>query len=68
MKLHLGIALFFISIYTYAQTIEVCSTCEVKTIKQAVQNAEDGDTILIKKGVYKEQDIHIINNAIHIKG
>lgn len=68
MKLHLGIALFFISIYTYAQTIEVCSTCEVKTIKQAVQNAEDGDTILIKKGVYKEQDIHIINKAIHIKG
>ena len=43
----------------YGKEIEVCSSCEVKTIKQAISMAEDGDEIIIKSGVYKEHDILI---------
>ncbi len=51
----------------YGKQIEVCSSCDVKTIKQAVDLSSDGDVILVKSGVYKEHDI-IINKSIHIKG
>jgi len=51
----------------YGKQIEVCSTCDVKTIKQAIDLSSDGDVILVKSGVYKEHDI-IINKSIHIKG
>ena len=50
-----------------AKTIEVCSSCKVSTIKEAVAMAKDGDTILIKKGIYKESKINI-NKAVHIIG
>ena len=42
-----------------AQTIIVCSSCNVKTVKEAVSLAEHGDTIIIKKGIYLEHDIRI---------
>ena len=51
----------------YGKQIEVCSSCDVKTIKQAVDLSSDGDVILVKSGVYKEHNI-IINKSIHIKG
>src|SRR5690554_721298 len=44
---------------THAKTITVCSTCSVKTIKEALEQAVDGDTILVKKGIYKEANIKI---------
>jgi len=57
----------FSTINLQAKTIEVCSTCEVQSIKKAVFLAKDGDTLLIKKGVYKETNINI-NKSIHIIG
>src|SRR5690554_7370579 len=42
-----------------AKTITVCSSCSVKTIKEALEQASDGDTILVKKGIYKEANIKI---------
>ena len=51
----------------YGKQIEVCSTCEIKTIKQAVSISNDGDEILIHSGVYKEHDI-FVDKSIHIKG
>jgi len=51
----------------YGKQIEVCSGCEIKTIKQAVSMAEDGDEIIIKSGVYKEHDI-LIDKSVHISG
>ncbi len=42
-----------------AKTIIVCSSCEVKTVKNAVSLAKHGDTLLIKKGVYYENEITI---------
>lgn len=51
-----------------AREIEVCETCEVTTVAEAVEMAEDGDVIRIKKGIYKENDIKIINKSIKIIG
>ncbi|WP_026810153.1 nitrous oxide reductase family maturation protein NosD [Arenibacter latericius] len=43
----------------WASTITVCSTCSIKTIKEAIAQAADFDTILIKKGTYNEFNIRI---------
>ena len=43
----------------HTQQLEVCSDCEIKSIQQAVDLAEEGDKILIKEGLYKEHDIRI---------
>lgn len=43
----------------FPKTLNVCQNCEYKTIKSAVEVAEDGDTILVKPGVYKEANIKI---------
>lgn len=51
-----------------SQVIEVCKSCELKTIKAAVNKAENGDTIVVKNGTYKEHDITIINKSITILG
>lgn len=42
-----------------ASVIEVCATCEETSIKDAVEKAEAGDTILVKKGTYFETGIVI---------
>ncbi|WP_241836899.1 MULTISPECIES: nitrous oxide reductase family maturation protein NosD [Aequorivita] len=57
------ILFLFISLFSltnlWSQTITVCATCPVKSIKEAVKQASEGDTILVKKGVYKEANIKI---------
>ena len=37
-----------------AETITVCSNCEIKTIKEAIAHAADFDTLLIKKGTFDD--------------
>jgi nitrous oxidase accessory protein len=43
----------------WGKTIEVCDSCEVKSIIKGVALAADYDTLLIKKGTYKEFNILI---------
>jgi nitrous oxidase accessory protein len=50
-----------------AKKIEVCKNCEISTIKKAIELAENGDEIFIKKGIYKENDIEV-NKAVTISG
>ena len=64
--LTLSILLFFV-VNTYAQKIIVCNTCDVTSIKEAINKAKDFDTILVKKGTYKEYDIKI-DKPITLKG
>lgn len=64
--------LFLFLIYSFignAQTsrIDVCSSCKVKSIKDAIKLAKDGDTILVKKGIYKESKL-FIDKSIHLIG
>ena len=42
-----------------ANQIEVCKSCNISTIKKAIEIAEDGDEIFIRKGVYQENDIEV---------
>lgn len=55
------------SVFSQSKTLEVCSSCEFKSIKTAVLSANDNDTVLIKKGTYKETSIEV-NKAISIIG
>jgi len=59
--------LFITPTFSQTQTINVCSTCDVKSIKEAISLAKANDTIRVKKGIYKETKINI-NKAIHIIG
>ncbi len=54
----------FGSIQIWAKTITVCSSCSVKTIQQGINQAEEGDTVRVKKGIYKEVDITIDKGII----
>ncbi len=56
--------LFFITLLLFgyflsAKTIIICPTCKVKSIKEGIAIAADYDTLLIKKGTYKEYNIQI---------
>ena len=67
IPLRIIIFLFFFSVSLHAETITVCSSCDLTTIKEAVLVANDNDTIVIKKGTYKEYDI-IIDKPLTIIG
>lgn len=67
MKNYLFLFLLFCFTLLHAKQIEVCKSCTISTIKQAIEIAEDGDKIFIKKGVYKENDIEV-NKSITLFG
>ncbi len=61
-------ALFlFFGYFLSANTITVCPSCEVKSIKEGIALASDFDTLLIKKGTYKEFNI-FINKPLTLLG
>lgn len=62
------IIIFYASVLNVkADTIEVCSTCNISKIKEAITISKDYDSILIKKGTYKEYNI-IIDKPLTIIG
>ena len=44
-------------LFLKAQSIEVCPKCPINTIAQAVAKAKKGDTIIVQKGTYPENNI-----------
>jgi len=50
-----------------AKQIEVCNSCENSSIQKAIDVAENGDEIFIRKGIYKENDIEV-NKEITLFG
>ena len=44
-------------LFLKAQSIEVCPKCPINTIAQAVAKAKRGDTIIVQKGTYPENNI-----------
>lgn len=42
-----------------AEQLEVCNSCEYKNIKTAIESAAAGDTVVIKKGTYREFNLQI---------
>jgi len=64
----LFIALLFVSVTNaYAETIVLCKSCKIASIKEAIAIANDHDTIQIKKGVFKEFGVKI-NKPLTIIG
>lgn len=55
--------MLFSSSGLWAKTITVCESCEVKTISKALELAEDGDTILVKPGIYREANIKVTKSV-----
>ncbi len=51
----------------FAEQIDVCSTCEITSIKEAISMAQAGDEIIIQSGVYKEHGI-LVDKSIKIIG
>jgi nitrous oxidase accessory protein len=52
---------------SYAQKIEVCRTCAISSLKKAIAQAKDYDTIVVKKGTYKEHSI-LVDKPLTIIG
>lgn len=55
----LAIFQLFFSNTIYANRIEVCKNCDYSSLKEAVENSADYDTIYVKEGVYHEYNIGI---------
>lgn len=53
------IACLLFSVTTRASKVVVCKSCDLSTIKQGIALARDHDTVLIKKGIYKEYNLLI---------
>lgn len=50
-----------------AQSINVCHNCTNKSLTEAIASAKDFDTIIVKKGTYKEHDI-LVDKPLTIIG
>lgn len=51
----------------YAKNMQVCPNCKLSLISEAIQIAQNFDTIEVQKGIYKESNI-TITKPIHIHG
>lgn len=51
----------------FSRDIIVCPDCSVRSVSEAIAQSKDGDRIIIRNGVYKENNL-IVNKAIEILG
>ncbi|GGG12884.1 nitrous oxide reductase family maturation protein NosD [Pontibacter amylolyticus] len=51
--------LLLTSLQAVGGTLKVCSTCEYRSVKEAVSKAKAGDVVLVDGGTYKESGITI---------
>ncbi len=61
------IAFLCMSVFSFAEKIVVCNSCDTSSIIEAIKFAKDFDTIIVKKGTYKEYNI-IIDKPLTIIG
>ena len=54
-------------VFSFAEKIVVCNSCDTSSIIEAIKIAKDFDTIIIKKGTYKEHNI-TVNKPLTIIG
>jgi nitrous oxidase accessory protein len=60
------VCLFYLDV-AHADTITICNSCEFKNINEAIDAAQDFDTLLVKKGTYKEHNI-LVDKPLTIIG
>ncbi|WP_347173530.1 nitrous oxide reductase family maturation protein NosD [Polaribacter uvawellassae] len=61
------IVIFMANPINAQKSIEVCKTCPISTLKAGIAQAKDFDTIVVKKGTYKEYNI-IVDKPLTIIG
>ena len=61
------IAFLCMFVFSFAEKIVVCNSCDTSSIIEAIKIAKDFDTIIIKKGTYKEHNI-TVNKPLTIIG
>jgi len=66
-KIATFLLVIFMTYPSYAQKIEVCNSCAVTSLKKAIAIAKDYDTIIVKKGTYKEHKI-LVDKPLTIIG
>ena len=54
-------------LFLKAQSIEVCPKCPINSIAQAVAKAKKGDTIIVQKGTYPENNI-LLDKPLTLSG
>lgn len=59
IALIISILSFFNMAFADNRTMEVCDQCQFKTIKAALEKTQNGDVVLVKSGVYKEETLEI---------
>ena len=59
--------MLMLPVLVVSNTISVCDTCQISSIKQGIELAEDGDKLIIQGGFYSESSI-FIDKQLHIKG
>ena len=57
----------FLGCFAFASTLEVCPTCECSTVASAIAEAQDGDEVLVHKGIYAEGKV-VVDKSIHLRG
>ena len=50
--------------YIKANVITVCDSCQPNTLKQAIQLAQPGDTLLVQQGLYQETSLEITKRLV----
>ena len=67
MRYLLTAILLFILCHSFANTIIVGKDKPISSLRQGINMAKSGDTVLLYKGIYKEGNI-VIDKAIHLVG
>lgn len=67
LKIKIIVFLCILGLAANANTLTVCPTCPIKTIKSGLEQANDGDIVLIKKGTYQEGQI-VVNKSVTLRG
>lgn len=72
MRMNKSFLLFFLflllPVFLQGQSIRVCKSCSITTLKEGVEKAEDGDTLVLASGIYQEHGIVLIQKSLHIMG
>ena len=56
-----------ISQIVFSKEIVVCYDCNIRSISEAIMQSSDGDKIIVRKGIYKENNL-VIDKTIEIYG
>ncbi|WP_250434393.1 nitrous oxide reductase family maturation protein NosD [Hanstruepera flava] len=66
-SIRLFLVTMFMATSLGAQTINVCGTCNVTSLRDAITLAKPFDTVRVKKGIYKEHDV-VIDKPLTLVG